>query len=896
MGVKTNQTNFTGGVADPLLYGREDQNFYYNAIEAGDNCRIQPQGGIARRGGLGHVKELRKILSAVDLSGATITTPEGGTAANATDDDLATSVTSSGNVGTTNPFVLLHVDFTVATAVDFVDVIDYVLSSGSLADEWFVQYSDDDATWSDFGEAFNWADTLRSRRRSAGEQVSARYWRIARIGATATAATAAIAEVRFWVESSTLSDGRLAGFANSTEETYMMVVSDRNIDILENVTDHGSISITQEGTDLRTSNWTQSIDTMLLFHEDHAPQKIFRQGADDEFDFRGASFANIPKHDYGAGTGGVNEVQMLNDAGTLGSGDDFTISLEGERTVIITGGGSRAASATAIQAALRALDNTSAAGITVADAGSSLGFEVTFSGDDGARPWLEMSVSVNTGNSVWSVSRTTKGEYPGEDIMSEARGWPRCGTFYQRRLWMGGVSGLPNAMLGSVVGITDADGSFDMNIDQDDDARGLLLRADTDQTSAIYQIVPGRNLSTFTEDTEFYIPNEPIDINAVMKLATKRGIKEGLRVFDLDGALVFVQADGSSLREFIFVDTEQSYDANNISVLSSHLLKNPTDMALRKAVNTDETDLLMIINDDGTSVVLSALRKELVTAFTPWFTRDGDKLLSVGVDKQKRIYFIVERSINGAARRFVEKLDNDLLLDGGGALSIVYDEFIAGAGQTEFTYTFDNPSAGADAIGVRVNGARLSSSSYSVDTDTKAVVLDESVAYGDAVRISSMVKEISGLDHLAGEEVQTYIDGSPGSSYTVDSGGVLTLDDYADTSIQYGFFFDVYIRLMDVRFAGQATLAGQKMRVLRLILSLFQTGHLEVRCNGGAWYEVPLLSMDDDVLDKSLDEQLFTGEKDMKGFSGWGEGGTVEIRQTYPAPFNIRAITREVSV
>lgn len=895
MGIKVTQTNFTGGVADPLLYGREDQSFYYNAIEEGNNITIQPQGGAKRRDGMRHVMELRKVLTEVDLSFATISAPEGGDAAYVTDGNPETFVTSSGNIGVSDPFVLILVDLGAITSVDLVDVIDYRLSSGSLDGEWYVQYSQDGLSWLNFGEPFNWGDHHRSRRRQSGEQVSAQYWRVARIGNTDIPSPASIGGIKFWAEGSSLSDGRLIGFSDYEGNKYMTAISGQNIDILKNTTYHGAVFNPHESGDLRVTNWTQSRDTMILFHEDHAPHRIFRQGSDSEFDFRPAPFSNIPRHDYGAGVGGVDEVQVLNDAGTLGSGDDFTISLEGKRTTVITGGSSRAAQAAAIEAGLRALTNTSDDGITVVDDGG-MGFSVTFAGDDGSRPWLEMSVSVNTGNSVWSVSRTTEGEYPGEDIMSDARGWPRCGTFYQGRLWMGGISSLSNNLLASVVGITDADGRFDLDINKDDDSRGLLLSALSDDVSSIYQIVPGRNLSVFTSDTEFYIPNEPIDVSAVLKRSTKSGIKEGLRVFDLDGALVFVQPDGSSLREFIFVDTEQSYDANNISVLSSHLLKNPVDMALRKAVNTNETDRLMIINDDGTAVAVSALRKELVTAFTPWFTRAGDKLLSVGVDKEKRIYFIVERNINGVTRRFVEQMDDELLLDGGDKLLTVFEEIIGADGQDEFIYTFDNPTAGAEAIGVRVDGVRLDPSEYNVDIGTKTVTVIGGVDAGDVVRISSMVKIVTGLHYLAGEDIQTYIDGSPGPNYTVSAEGVLTLDGYADTSIQYGFFFDVYIKLMDVRFAGQETLAGEKMRVLRLIMSLYDTGHLEVRCNGGQWREVPLLSLDDDVLDKSLDELLFRGVKDVKGFIGYAEGGSVEIRQSYPAPFNVRSFTREVSV
>lgn len=900
MGYKVTQTNFTGGVADPMLaLAREDQTFYFNAVEEGDNVVVQPQGGMKRRGGFKHVMELSGVLSAVDLSAATLTATNGGTPANLYDGDGDTYLQTSSNLNSTNPFVVVHVDFGAAQAVDVVDIVDYYLSSGELEDEFFVQYSDDNASWNTFGTAFNWDYLARSRRvKDAGGQVLARYWRVVRIGDTDISASAFITELNFFTDSGTLSNGRLMRFSDGTKNDYMMVASDKNMDVLLNMDWQSGISVNHESNDLSVLNKTQSQDTFILFHNDYAPLKILRQGDGDEFDFRPIPFSNIPQQDYGAGVGGADEVQVLNDGNTLASGDDFTILLEGKRTTNIAAASARADTATSIQTALRALSNTSSSGITVSDTGSG-GFEVTFGGDDGKRPWLEMDVSVSSGNSVWTTSRTTEGEYPGEDIMSDARGYPRCGAFYQGRLWLGGIDGVPNQLLASVVGITDGDGNFNMNIeDTDDEDIGLSIPADTDGSGAICQIVGGRHLTVFTEDAEFYMPSEPATLdNGVLKLATRRGIKEGIPVFEMDGALVFVQEDGSSLREFVFDDTEQSYNANNISVLASHLVNNPVDAGLRKAINTDDTDLLMLVNEDGTAAVLSALRKEQVSAFTKWYTREGDLLLNVAADKQKRVYFIVERSINGVTRRFVEMMDSDYLLDGGAKEIATYETFEAIEGrQSAFTYTFDTPAAGAKSIGVRVNGVRLNATEYSVDTGTKTVSLDDVCAVGDVVRISSMIKEISGLDYLAGEDVQTYIDGSPGDDYTVSTDGVLTLDSYADASVEFGFFFDLYIKLMDFRIAGSETLAGKRMRAYRVLTTLYQTGHVEMRANGGAWYDLPLIQYDDDVLDKPLDDLLYDGVIDTKGLTGFNEGATVEYRQSRPAPFNILSVTREVQL
>lgn len=887
--VKSIQTNFTSGILDPLLSAREDITFYYNGLQDGENIDIIPQGGARRRGGLQHVMELLPQLSEIDLSGATITAPQGGTAGNLSDDDLDTVCTTTGNIGTTNPFVVVHVDFGSAQDVDAVDILDYYLAADTLADEFVVQYSDDDSAWTTYGAAFDWSAAKRSRRiRDNSGTISARYWRIARIGATDTAAAANISEVKFWIADGGLSAGQLVPFAYSTDQSYMMVATDKNIDVLVDVTRTGSVAIDHTSSQLALLNWTQSLDTLLLFHRAVQPPKIFRQGADDEFDFRPAPFENIPKNDYGAGTGGVDEVQILNDGGGFAHGDVVTFLLDGKRTTTVTGNSDRNVTAGRIQTALRALANTSADGITVVNAGG-VGFSVTFSGDDGDRPWGEIETSVQSGSSIWTTSRTTEGEYPGEDIMSALRGWPRCGVIDKDRLIMGGVSGAPNALLMSVVSEF-----FNFDINQDLATKALLFRANDDQVSAIYQISAGRNLSIFTEDGEQYIPSEPIDESAYLKSTTRHGIKEGIRVFNVDGALVFIQGDGAAVREFIFVDTVQDYESNNISVLSSHLIKDPVSVALRKAVNTDETDRLYIVNDDGTLAAMHTLRSQNVTAFTPYALRAGDKFLRVGVDKQKRVYFITERTINGTVRRFVEQLSSDLLLDGGGVVTMPYETYTATEGQTVFPWSSLTPSVAAE-VGVRVNDVRLEAADYTVSIGGGTVTLDTAVSAGDTVRLSVMQKVITGLDHLDGETVQTFIDGSPGGDYTIES-DTLTLADYADTEIQYGFDFSVSGVLMPFRIPESETLSGEKLRNVRAILSLYRTGYIEIRANNGEWINLPvLLSGTEDVLDKSMMDLLFTGEYEEQGLLGWAIGAPFEFRQTVPAPLTLRAIAREVA-
>lgn len=886
MGTKIIQTNFTAGVLDPLMIAREDTEIYYNGLAAAKNVVVQPVGGITTRPGSKKVKRLPRQLTAVSLASATLTAPHGGTAANIRDGDDTTVLTTTDDIATTNPFVVVQIDLGANTTIDAIDVINYRLSSGALNDEFFVQTSTNGTAWNNYGTAFDWTNESRTRRRRAG-QVSARYIRIARIGSTAIAAKANIGGIAVWSESGTLSNGRLAPFASKTDNAYMMVVTDKNIDVLSFDDVVGSITIPHQSSALDVINWAQTLDTMLLFKKEYQPYRIFRQGDGDEFDGRKQDFDNIPKVDYGAGTGGVDEVQVLNDGGTVASGDKFTILLEGKRTTTITGGATRNDTKTNIANAINALDNLSGSGVSVTDVTD--GFQVTFSGADGSQPWQEMSVSVLKGNSVWTVSRTTEGQYPGEPIVSDTRGWFRCGTFYQERLHMGGADGKPNGLVSSKVSEF-----YNLDIATNDDTAGLYFPLEVSKASEIFQIVAGRHLSIFTNDAEFYNAKEPIAADAIMKQSTSVGIREGLRVHDMDGALIFVQGDGASIREFLYTYDEQAYQSNNLSYKAGKLLNAPVDSDLRRAINADETDQLHIINGDGTGVIMAALRSQSVPgAFTQITTDDDGKYLSVGVDAKKRVYIITERMINGSATRFIERFDRDYTLDCAEKITMTAENVTATAGQTVFSYSFTSPAVD-DAVGVRQNGARLDGLSYDVNRGAKTITLHTPAAAGDIIRIASMVKIVTGISDMDGALLHTIVDGTPSENVTV-SGGSFTLTDYADTSIEWGFDFPVEGELLPPRIPGQETLTGKKVRIPRVILSLYETEGIELSVNGGPYREVPLLSLDTDILDKSQAELAFTGEKDLRGIPGWGYG-VVKFRRPRPGKMTIRTITREVVI
>jgi hypothetical protein len=259
-----------------------------------------------------------------------------------------------------------------------------------------------------------------------------------------------------------------------------------------------------------------------------------------------------------------------------------------------------------------------------------------------------------------------------EAVWSSGKGWPRSVTFHEGRLYFGGSKSRPSTLWGSKVGLF-----FDFEATEglDDDAVEATL--DTNTFNAVVDIISGRDLQIFTTGGEFYVPQNGLDpitpTNFFVKTASRNGIKEGIRIQQLESGTLFVQRQGKSLNEFAYTDTQATYVTAKISLLAGHLLKNPTRLALRRSVATDENDLLLMTNaDDGSMAVFSLLRAQNVIAPSEWTTVDG-QFVDVSVDIDT-IYAVVKRNVNGANVYYVEYFTESSLTDSsktGGAVSTV---------------------------------------------------------------------------------------------------------------------------------------------------------------------------------------------------------------------------------
>jgi hypothetical protein len=454
---------------------------------------------------------------------------------------------------------------------------------------------------------------------------------------------------------------RLSPFEFNTEQVYLFEFTPGKLRVFEDdveIFSSTAAPLNDLTADIiQTMDITQSADTMLIVHEDLEPISITRTGA-ATFVTSTIQIQGVPQFTFPDTVGaGTNEVMKLR-ADWTGTAS-FAFILEGERsdTIQLDKGVSAATNAGRIQSSLRNLKITSNSGISVV-AVNAEEFDITFGGQDGSKNWITPELIDRLGFDSVSIATITNGGEPTEDVWSNSRGWPRTITFFEGRLWFGGSKSRPQTLWASAIS-----DFFNFNVGTGLDNQAIDVTIDDDQVNAINALISGRTLQVFTTGGEFAILKEFDDpvtpTSIVLRKQTLHGSKQ-VRPVSIDGGILFLEASGNVLREFVFNDLEQSFNAPNVSVLTPDIIRDAVRLAVRRSVADASVSYIYIVNTDGTVAVLNKLREQDLRAFTLFETQGQiEDVAVVGGE----VYFSVARVIDGNNVRFIEKLDRNYFLD-----------------------------------------------------------------------------------------------------------------------------------------------------------------------------------------------------------------------------------------
>lgn len=673
MKTKVLQSNFLSGVLSPEAKARVETDSYNNGLLTGINIVPRPLGGVQRRPGLRMVDTLPYQLTR--RTGMTITATNGGTTANANDDDPTTLLSTSNNVGTTNPYVVVHYDLGSALAVTFADVRG-IRSTGGSSTQFCIQYSADNSNWTTLGDAFELVDTtVRSYRRESA--VSARYWRVARIGsADMGSVTIALQEFNLWVATTTVSNVRLFAFEVSTDLRYLVAVTARSMSIYQNDALLVSLPAPYDNDDIPDLDAAQSQDSMVFVHKDHPPFFLFPEF--DTFYFDEIQFTSIPQYDYNDDDSPTptSDVQVLTFASGWAQGETFQIDLEGARTAAITYGGDatsdeQSTTADNIAREVQKLYTVPGfTGVSCARTGTRQ-YTITFAGASAKDYELLIGVPL-TSDSAITVSKSANGVPRTEDAWSATRGYPHSVTFFEGRMYFGGTRSLPQSILASRVNqILE----FEIDEARDDDA--IFTTLNSQKLNAIEGMFSGRTLQLMTSGGEFrYVKQAgtPITPGDAPTNQTNYGSAH-IRPVDVDGATIFIQRTRKAVRDFRYDYEEDAYNSLGVSALAPHLINDVVDLTAWNGSRTDEINLAFVVNGDGTLAVLNFRRETDTRAWTQWVTAGSFRAVASLIEER---YFAVERTINGTDVLFLEVADESCYSDCSVLDALVAESTISG--------------------------------------------------------------------------------------------------------------------------------------------------------------------------------------------------------------------------
>lgn len=448
--------------------------------------------------------------------------------------------------------------------------------------------------------------------------------------------------LEYFAEVNGSNQGRLIPFQFNEEQTYLLSFTAGRMDVYrtDNKTLQASVTTSPISSmtfaQIEEMTFTQSADTLLLFHKDFPPIRITRT-SDTAWVVTNPTLENIPPFNFGNLT-------------TSNPGWSITPDVTNGRVIL---SGTLAPNFTAGVYEGQFINMPKGGRIYVTQVNSNSELEGVITVE------LASTDTVDFGD--WEL------ETGYEPVISNTRGWPSAGVFFKTRLVIGGLGSRPATLLFSKIG-----DFFNFDVGEGLDDEGIDITIDSDQANPIRHLFSGRTLNIFTSGSEYSMRsaiNDPVTPSTAagqLQKETGHGVNIAAPV-SVDGAVIFCEREdptdpktGRIIRQFLFNDTEDSFQSNNISIFSQHLFNNPLAMAIRSSTSKHPANYIYFVNSDGTCAVMNSLREQNLLATTLFETEGNFESVAVSGN---RTFFIVKREINGSTVRYIEVLNDAHLTD-----------------------------------------------------------------------------------------------------------------------------------------------------------------------------------------------------------------------------------------
>lgn len=446
---------------------------------------------------------------------------------------------------------------------------------------------------------------------------------------------------------------------------------------------------------------------------------------------------------------------------------------------------------------------------------------------------------------------------------SDRTGWPSTGVFHQQRLIAAHTTKKPQTIWGSQTGDFEnmrpdswEEGATTVH---DDDALDFTLAAA--KAAPIRWLIGRRQLVIGTTTGQWAAQSRgavltPTDFNVEPQTSIEC---DSAAPIAIDEVALFINKSRRAIYDIGYSYEIEGFRAADLSILSDHIAK--TTGGFKEIAYTAEPySIVWGLMEDGTLSATTYKREHAVVGATRRTIAGTDaEVISIsaiggGTDSgqvyssvdRDELWLIVERTINGATKRYIEVLEG----------------FFEGPNRADY----DSLSTFQTAM---------------LAAQVDAFYVDCGVTYQ-----GSAATTITGLDHLEGETVTVLADGAVVADQTVSSGSITIPS--AATTVHVGLDADYRIRSMKILGGAQTGPGVTKTKnINRLGLVLKDSGTFtygtEVNGTLNTWtkdFRTAAMDMDEAV-------PLFTGETEVEIPNGQATDPRIVLKGSGPLPFTL---------
>ncbi|BAQ93833.1 putative phage protein p13 [uncultured Mediterranean phage uvMED] len=505
-----------------------------------------------------------------------------------------------------------------------------------------------------------------------------------------------------------------------------------------------------------------------------------------------------------------------------------------------------------------------------------------------------------------------------ENEFQSTNNFPGAVSYFEQRRVFAGTNNEPQTILMTKSG-TESNLSFGLPIRDDD---RIKFRVAARESNTIRHIVPLTNLLMLTGSAEWRVSSINSDAITPTSISVKPqsyvGANNAQPVI-VNNSMVYAASRGGHVRELGYNWQANGFITGDLSLRAPHLFDNltVTDMALSKA----PIPIVWFISSGGKLLGFTYVPEQTIGA---WHQHDTDGTFeSVAVVSEGNddvLYCVVKRTINGATKKYVERLGTRLFNDARDCFFVdcgsTYNgtntntnQTVTISGGTNYTrgesvtitanYNLFNAPPSLDDVGdaiVLISGSNYYRCNITATTNQTVATVKLDVDLPASLRNTGITtyevarNVISGLDHLEGKTVSILADAAVHPQRVVSSGSI-TLE-RASSVVHVGLEYESDLQSMPMALQTEAFGQGRVKNINHVWLRVLESSGIFAGPSADKLVEAKQRTTEA----YGAPPRLKTEDIKIMVTPTWQDNGQLFVRQTDPLPLTVVGMTLEVAI